>query len=55
MSLPFLWYINDANHKWFCCFGVPYATHLWQVNDAEGLNGKFKIELMKTKRKYITV
>ncbi len=33
--------------------GVPYATHIWQVNDASGLNGAFKIELTKAKRKYI--
>jgi hypothetical protein len=41
MSWPFLRYFNDNNHQWFCCFGVPYAMHLWQLNDAEGLNGKF--------------
>jgi hypothetical protein len=27
--------------------------HIWQVNDASGLNGAFKIELTKAKRKYI--
>jgi hypothetical protein len=27
--------------------------HIWQVNDARGLNGAFKIELTKAKRKYI--
>ena len=53
MMLPFLEYINDAKTKWFTCFGVPYATHLWQVNDASSLNGAFKIELTRAKRNYI--
>ena len=53
MSLQFLRYINDDSHRWFCCFGVPYAMHLWQPNDAEGLNGKFKLELTRAKRKYL--
>jgi hypothetical protein len=53
MSLPFLQYVNDPSHKWFCCFGVPYATHIWQVGDASALNGAFKIHLTKAKRKYI--
>jgi hypothetical protein len=48
MMLPFLEYINDAKS-----FGVPYTTHIWQVNDANRLNGAFKIELIKAKRKYI--
>jgi hypothetical protein len=26
--LPFLSYINDETHKWQCCIGVPYATHV---------------------------
>ncbi len=53
MSLPFLQYVNDENHKWFCCFGIPYATHVWQVGDASALNGAFKIHLTKAKREYI--
>ncbi len=51
--LPFLKYINDPEHKWVCCIGVPYATHIWQVGDASGLNGAFKIALSKTKREYL--
>jgi hypothetical protein len=27
--LPFLKYINDDNHPWMVCIGVPYGTHLW--------------------------
>ncbi len=51
--LHFLEYINDPKIKWFTCFGLPYAMHIWQVNDASGLNGGFKIELTKAKRKYL--
>ena len=25
----FINYINDPNHEWKVCFGVPYATVLW--------------------------
>ena len=53
MMLPFLRYINEPSNKWYCCFGVPYATHIWQVADASSLNGSYKIELAKAKRKYI--
>ncbi|MFN9982628.1 MAG: hypothetical protein ACK53Y_22055, partial [bacterium] len=53
MMRPFLEYINDPEHKWVACFGVPYATHVWQVADASSLNGCFKIELTKAKRKYL--
>jgi len=52
MMLPFLQYINEPKTKWFTCFGVPYAMHIWQGNDASSLNGAFKIELTKAKRKY---
>jgi hypothetical protein len=34
-------------------FGVPYATHIWQVADASSLNGAYKVELAKAKLKYI--
>jgi len=30
----FIRYINDDEHLWKVCFGVPYATVLWQVGDA---------------------
>jgi len=53
MMLPFLDYINHPEHKWHVCFGVPYATHLWQVGDASSLNGVFKAELTRAKRNYI--
>jgi hypothetical protein len=53
MMLPFLNYVNDPSHKWCVCIGVLYATHIWQVADASSLNGSFKIELTKVKRKYV--
>ena len=27
----FVTYINNKTHEWRVCFGVPYATVLWQV------------------------
>jgi hypothetical protein len=53
MMLPFLKHVTDKSHKWHCCFGVPCATHIWQVGDASAINGAFKINLMKAKREYI--
>ena len=44
LNQGFIKYINDPNHKWKVCFGVPYATVLWQVGDASEQNGKFKLE-----------
>ena len=52
-QLPFLKYINDSNHPWMVCFGVPYGTHIWQVQDSSELNGVFKIELAKAKAMYL--
>ncbi len=45
----FVEYINNEDHKWRVCLGVPYATVLWQVGDASEQNGKFKIEWTKVK------
>ena len=45
----FIHYINNPQHKWKVCFGVPYATVLWQVGDASEQNGKFKTEWYKVK------
>jgi len=53
MMLPFLKCVMDPSHRWHCCFGVPYATHIWQVGDASAINGSFKINLTKAKREYI--
>jgi hypothetical protein len=40
----FLTYINDANHIWKVCLGVPYATSHWQVGDSAEQNGTFGTE-----------
>ena len=45
----FIEYINDKRHRWVVCFGVPYATTLWQVGDASEQNGYFKIEWYREK------
>ncbi len=45
----FVSYINNKDHEWRVCLGVPYATILWQVRDALEQNGKFKIEWTKVK------
>ena len=43
--------MNDSNHRWNVCLGVPYGTALWQVADSPQQNGKCKILLNKAKRK----
>lgn len=53
LQLPFLQYICNEKHKWMVCIGVPYGTHLWQVHDASSMNGNFKIQLNKSKSKYL--
>lgn len=50
----FIHYINDKDHEWKVCFGVPYATVLWQVGDASEQNGKFKIEWYRVKEDLMT-
>jgi len=53
MMLPFLKCVTNKSHKWHCCFGVPYATHIWQVGDASAINGSFKINLTIAKHEYM--
>jgi hypothetical protein len=53
MDVEFLEYINQPEHKWFVCLGVPYGTHKWQVADSSQVNGMFKIQLAKTKCEYL--
>ena len=31
LEYPFLQYINNPDHKWSVCVGVPYGTAYWQV------------------------
>lgn len=49
-ELPFLQYINDKNHEWSACIGVPYGTSLWQVGDSEEQNGSYKMGLTRKKQ-----
>jgi hypothetical protein len=47
MMLPYLQYINDPSHKWYSCFGVPYATHIWQVAKASSLMAHIKSSILE--------
>jgi hypothetical protein len=51
--LNFINWINDPDHCWKVCIGVPYGTHIWQPADSSELNGSFKMELTKAKRIYL--
>ena len=55
LELPFVRYINDPNHTWVCCIGVPYGTALWQVGDAPEQNGAFNQALVRAKRDMMTL
>ena len=45
-KLPFLEYINNVEHKWMVCIGVPYGTSIWQVGDSAKQNGSFKMAIL---------
>ena len=49
-EVPFLQYINNKEHEWVVCIGVPYGTSLWQVGDAEEQNRLFKLNMSKCKQ-----
>jgi hypothetical protein len=51
-KLEFLEYINDNGHRWKCCIGVPYATHIWEPADSSELRSSYKIALTKAKVLY---
>jgi hypothetical protein len=53
MDLQFLYYINDPQHIWCVCIGVPYVTHIWQPADSSELNSCFKVLLNKAKQEYV--
>lgn len=53
LAPSFITYINDKGHRWKVCFGVPYATDLWQVGDASELNGRVKLEWTKAKEELL--
>ncbi|KAL3804780.1 hypothetical protein ACHAW5_001887 [Stephanodiscus triporus] len=50
----FVEYINDSNHTWKVCLGVPYATSLWQVGDASEQNGMVKSEWYREKKQLLS-
>jgi hypothetical protein len=48
-DLPFLEYINNEEHKWWACMGMPYGANKWQVGDSSQQNGSFKMEIERGK------
>jgi hypothetical protein len=42
-QLPFMRYIEDNEHKWKVCIGVPNGTAHWQVGDSAEQNGSWKM------------
>ena len=51
LEIPFLEYINEPDHEWVVCIGVPYGTDLWQVGDSKEQNGSYNMSLTKNKEK----
>ena len=49
-SLEFLEYINNSDHKWNVCIGVPNGTAYWQVGDSSEQNGTFKMSFTRAKQ-----
>ena len=54
-QLPFLEYINNVDHKWLCCIGVPYGLALWQMGDSKEQNASFNIAMTKAKKKLMAL
>jgi hypothetical protein len=50
-QLPFMRYIEDKEHKWKVCIGVPNGTAHWQVGDSAEQNGSWKMATTRDKRK----
>jgi hypothetical protein len=53
LELPFLQYVNDDNHRWIVCIGVPYGTSYWQVGDSSEQNGSYKMALTRSKKELV--
>jgi len=53
-ELEFLQYINNKEHEWSVCIGVPCGAHLWQVSNAASMNGTFKIGITKAKEELMS-
>ncbi len=47
-------YINNKNHTWKVCLGVPNATSLWQVGNTSEQNGMVKLEWNREKRELLS-
>jgi hypothetical protein len=54
LAPEFVEYINDEINSWKVCLGVPYATTLWQVDDASEQNRMVKLEWYHEKRELLT-
>src|SRR5688572_8130563 len=54
INYEFLSYVNNLQHKWYVCLGVPYATSYWQVGDSHEQNGSFKVNWYCAKRKVMS-
>jgi hypothetical protein len=39
-QVPFLQYVNDEQHKWKACIGLPNGTGKWQLRDSSEQNGQ---------------
>ena len=48
---PFLDYINNEATEWYCCIGVPYGSHHWQLADSSQCNGAYKTAIAKFKQR----
>jgi hypothetical protein len=55
LELPFLKYINEPQHNWIVCIGVPYGTSYWQVADSLEQNGSYKMALATAKKNIVNV
>ena len=49
LQVPFLRYVNSADHLWKFCIGLPNGTHKWQVGDSKQQNGMCKVEWTREK------
>ena len=49
LETEFLEYVNNPDHQWCVCLGVPYGTSLWQIGDSKEQNGSFNIASSKAK------
>ena len=50
LQLPFLRYINNTEHIWRVCIGMPNGTAHWQVSDSPEQNGSWKMATTAEKR-----